>query len=85
MLLDAFRAELYGGTGHTFDWNWINCAGDKKLFLAGGITPDNIAQALAVGTYGVDLCSGIEKEGGIKDAAKMKKLFEEINRYYEQC
>jgi len=84
VLLDAFRAELYGGTGHVFDWSWIKSCADKRLFLAGGITPENIGQALAVGTYGVDLCSGIEKKGGIKDAAKIKKLFEEINRYYEQ-
>lgn len=78
ILLDAFRQELYGGTGHTFDWNWIKSAGGKNIFLAGGINPDNITDALAVGTYGIDLCSGVEKEPGIKDVGKMKLLFKKI-------
>ena len=84
ILLDAFREELYGGTGHRFDWGWIKQGDpDRKVFLAGGITPANIAEALAVGTYGVDLCSGVEKEPAIKDKTKMIELFEEIARYYE--
>jgi phosphoribosylanthranilate isomerase len=82
ILLDAFREELYGGTGQVFDWGWIRAVPGKKIFLAGGIGPGNIGQALAVGTYGVDLCSGVEKAPGVKDAAKMKLLFEKIAEYY---
>ncbi len=84
ILLDAFRKELYGGTGHTFDWSWIRQTGGRKIFLAGGIRPDNIVEALAVGTYGIDLCSGVEKEPGIKDTGKMKELFANIRKYYEK-
>jgi len=84
ILLDAFRQELYGGTGHTFDWSWIRATSDKKIFLAGGIRPDNIGEALRVGTYGIDLCSGVEKEPGIKDTGKMKDLFQAIRNYYEK-
>lgn len=84
ILLDAFRQELYGGTGHAFDWSWIRATGEKKIFLAGGIRPDTIREALGVGTYGIDLCSGVEKEPGIKDTGKMKELFSKIRKYYEK-
>jgi len=80
-LLDAFHENLYGGTGHRFDWNWIRQISHQKIFLAGGVTPENVAQALAVGTYGIDLCSGVEKSPGIKSPGKIKKLFEEITRF----
>ena len=80
ILLDAFREELYGGTGHAFDWTWIkNQSTNKKIFLAGGITLDTITAALRVGTYGIDLCSGVESAPGIKDPQKLKNLFDKIN------
>lgn len=81
VLLDAFHEKLFGGTGHTFDWSWIKNAGLQNVFLAGGINPDNIVDALAVGTYGIDLCSGVESEPGYKDTSKMKELFSKINMY----
>lgn len=78
ILLDAFREDLYGGTGESFDWSWITSVPDKKIFLAGGINPDNIKAALNVGTYGVDLCSGVEEQPGIKDHTKLRLLFDTI-------
>jgi len=77
VLLDAFDPEKYGGTGLTFDWNVIGHIG-KRVFLAGGINPDNAASAVKLGVYGIDVCSGIEAEPGKKDHKKMKKLFENI-------
>jgi phosphoribosylanthranilate isomerase len=77
ILLDAFDPEKYGGTGLTFDWNVIGHIG-KRVFLAGGINPDNAAEAVKLGVYGIDVCSGIEAEPGKKDHKKMKKLFENI-------
>jgi phosphoribosylanthranilate isomerase len=77
ILLDAFDPQKYGGTGLTFDWNIIGHIG-KRVFLAGGINPDNAAQAAKLGVYGIDVCSGIEAEPGKKDLKKMKKLFENI-------
>jgi phosphoribosylanthranilate isomerase len=77
ILLDAFDPEKYGGTGLTFDWNVIGHI-NKRVFLAGGIKPDNAAQAVELGVYGIDVCSGIEAEPGKKDHKKMKKLFENI-------
>jgi len=81
VLLDAFRAELYGGTGHAFNWNWIKLDGPQKIYLAGGINPDNITEALKVGTYGVDICSGVEKQPGSKDKQKMTVLFDKITKF----
>jgi len=78
ILLDAFRKELYGGTGEAFDWSWIPRRSDVKILLAGGINPDTICDALQVGTFGLDLCSGAESAPGIKDPEKMKILFEKI-------
>jgi phosphoribosylanthranilate isomerase len=77
VLLDAFDPEKYGGTGLTFDWNIIGHIG-KRVFLAGGINPDNAADAVRLGVYGIDVCSGIEAEPGKKDHNKMKKLFDNI-------
>jgi len=77
ILLDAFNPEKYGGTGITFDWNIIGHIG-KRVFLAGGINPDNAADAVKLGVYGIDVCSGIESEPGKKDHKKMKKLFDNI-------
>lgn len=77
ILLDAFDPKKYGGTGISFDWNIIGHIG-KRIFLAGGINPDNAAKAVELGVYGIDICSGIEASPGKKDHKLMKKLFESI-------
>jgi phosphoribosylanthranilate isomerase len=80
LLFDAFDSNLYGGTGKTFDWSLAkNCP--HRIFLAGGITPDNIAKALEIDVYGIDVCSGIESEPGKKDHKKMKRLFDNIHSF----
>lgn len=77
VLLDAYDPNKYGGTGITFDWNIVGHIG-KRIFLAGGINPDNAAAAVELGVYGIDVCSGVEAEPGRKDHGKMKALFENI-------
>jgi len=77
ILLDAFNPQKYGGTGLTFDWNIIGHV-TRRVFLAGGINPDNAAKAVKLGVYGIDVCSGIEAQPGKKDHKKMKKLFDNI-------
>jgi phosphoribosylanthranilate isomerase len=77
ILLDAFDPKKYGGTGLTFDWNIVGHI-SKRIFLAGGINPDNVVKAVKLGVYGIDVCSGIESEPGKKDHKKMKKLFDNI-------
>jgi phosphoribosylanthranilate isomerase len=77
ILLDAFDKDLYGGTGKTFDWTLIRHL-YRRVFLAGGINPDNVVQAMEVGVYCIDICSGVESKPGKKDPKKMKLLFENI-------
>lgn len=82
LLLDAFHPDVYGGSGETFDWGWLKPLESSHIMLAGGITPDNIAQALAVGTFAVDLCSGVEARPGVKDPEKLKRLFAAVKGFY---
>ena len=73
-LLDTFSEDQLGGTGKVFDWNLVHPA--KKygaVILAGGLTPNNVRQAIhRVKPYGVDVCSGVESQPGIKDHKKVK-------------
>ncbi|MEO7787089.1 MAG: bifunctional indole-3-glycerol-phosphate synthase TrpC/phosphoribosylanthranilate isomerase TrpF [Sphingomicrobium sp.] len=65
-----------GGTGQPFDWSLLDGRRDlPKAFLAGGITPDNAAEASRVGAYGLDLSSGVEAQPRYKDPQKMAALF----------
>jgi len=80
VLFDTYDPNCYGGTGKTFNWSMI-CTIHKRIFLAGGINPDNVIQALEIGVYGIDICSGIEERPGKKDLKKMKKLFENIRQF----
>lgn len=75
VLLDAFCREARGGTGKTFDWALAraSCRLVKRLYLAGGLTPDNVGAAVAaVRPYAVDACSGVERAPGLKDAARVR-------------
>lgn len=77
VLLDAYDPSKYGGTGVTFDWNIIGHIG-KRIFLAGGINPDNAVAAMELGVYGIDVCSGVESEPGKKDHKRMQQLFDNV-------
>ncbi len=77
VLFDGYDSQSYGGTGKSFDWDMIDNI-YKRIFLAGGIKPENAAQAIKTGVYGIDICSGVEKEPGKKDHEKMRLLFENI-------
>ncbi|MFA5293519.1 MAG: phosphoribosylanthranilate isomerase [Phycisphaerae bacterium] len=81
LLLDAYHPVLYGGTGERFDWNSLpELTGHifGRTFLAGGIKPENVIEALGHGFYGIDVCSGIESSPGKKDHKKMTELFNNI-------
>jgi len=65
-----------GGSGEVFDWSLLDGRRDlPTAFLAGGITPDNAAEASRVGAYGLDLSSGVEAQPRYKDPHKMAALF----------
>jgi len=74
-LLDAFSDNSLGGTGETFNWKLAKGATEsgRPIFLAGGLTPENVAEAVkAVRPFAVDVSSGVESEPGKKDAAKVR-------------
>lgn len=75
ILLDAYNARARGGTGETFDWGLARRTRElvAELYLAGGLTPENVAAAIAeVEPYAVDVCSGVETAPGRKDAARVR-------------
>ena len=70
----------YGGSGESWDYaSARSLVAGRPLFLAGGIAPDNVRRA-AAGAWGIDVCSGVEAAPGIKDAARMKRLFSALRR-----
>lgn len=75
-LLDTYSKQMYGGTGHTFDWTMVSET-NKPFFLAGGLQVDNIVEAIQkVGPFCVDVSSGVETDG-VKDKMKMIEI---VNR-----
>ena len=84
ILLDTKVENVHGGTGKTFDWGLAIAAKeyDTPLILSGGINSQNVSKAIKmVNPYGVDICSGVEKEPGIKDYNKMQQLLELIDEF----
>ena len=74
-LLDAYVKDALGGTGATFNWDLAVRAQEfgKPIFLAGGLTPENVVEAVRkVQPFGVDVSSGVEIEPGRKDAEQMR-------------
>jgi phosphoribosylanthranilate isomerase len=74
VLLDASATGLYGGSGAVADWSVAAAlAAEMPLMLAGGLTPENVAEAVrAVAPWGVDVASGVESAPGVKDPRKME-------------
>lgn len=83
-LMDAYKEGVPGGTGEVVNWDLVVQAAvkfDKPLILAGGLTLDNVAEAVdKVKPYAVDVSSGIEKEPGKKDHKKMEEFIKIVRR-----
>jgi phosphoribosylanthranilate isomerase len=75
VLLDASVAGAFGGTGHRADWELAaRLSEGYPLILAGGLTPDNVSQAISlVQPFGVDVSSGVERDG-VKDAPRIREF-----------
>lgn len=72
ILFDAYHPDEYGGTGLRFDWRLLQNYRGKAWVLAGGLTPENVAEAVRIsGAQAVDVSGGVESSGGIKDKQKM--------------
>ncbi len=81
-LLDSFSEKGYGGTGELFDWSLARSAAARKpVMLAGGLTTENVADAIAaVRPFGVDVSSGVERAAGKKDPGKVQQFLQAVRR-----
>jgi phosphoribosylanthranilate isomerase len=81
VLLDTYVEGVPGGTGEAFDWSLIPQGLSKPLILAGGLTPQNVADAVArVKPYAVDVSGGVEASKGIKDHAKIHAFINAVRK-----
>lgn len=89
-LFDAWNKDKYGGTGETFEWERLSALGDVALgntgaadipfILAGGLTPDNVEQAVStVKPYAVDVSGGVEVSPGIKSSELIQQFINRSN------
>jgi phosphoribosylanthranilate isomerase len=79
LMLDAYDPHVYGGTGKTADWSTAAAIARQSpgLLLAGGLTAENVADAVAtVRPWGVDVSSGVERAPGLKDHTKVRRFIE---------
>jgi phosphoribosylanthranilate isomerase len=86
LLLDAADRARRGGTGVTVDWTQaVGLARQRRVILAGGLTPDNVGEAIElVNPYGVDVSSGVEASPGVKDPVKVSKFLEHARVAFER-
>ena len=78
-LLDSHTQSSMGGTGIAFDWSLL--PGDlSRVFLSGGLNPENAREASRLGPFALDVCSGLEGRPGLKDEEKMRRFFAEVMR-----
>lgn len=83
VLLDAYDADTYGGTGRLFDWSKAVSAKQyaPQIILAGGLNPENVGLAIKmVKPYAVDVCSGVECKPGHKDKLLLRSFMHEVER-----
>lgn len=79
LLLDTAAAHVAGGSGQTFDWSLVPHDLGKPVILAGGLTPENVAEAVRrVRPFAVDVSSGVEQAKGIKDAGKISAFINAV-------
>jgi phosphoribosylanthranilate isomerase len=81
LLLDAFVSGTHGGTGTRFDWGLVPANLPMPIVLSGGLTPENVAEAVqALRPWAVDVSSGVEADKGIKDAQRMRDFIAGVRR-----
>lgn len=81
LLVDSHAPGAAGGSGRAFAWDRLPGTRDYHLVLAGGLTADNVAEAVRmVRPAGVDVSSGVELQPGIKDETRIRRFIEEVRR-----
>jgi phosphoribosylanthranilate isomerase len=74
LLLDSWHPHLFGGTGEPRSLEGLSGRRLDRVFLSGGLNPDNVAQAAVLHPYAVDVATGVESAPGIKDPAKLRSF-----------
>jgi phosphoribosylanthranilate isomerase len=74
ILLDTFHPGLFGGTGHARPLEGLEGLDLGRVILAGGLSPENVAQAAGLNPFALDVASGVESSAGVKDAAKLRSF-----------
>lgn len=81
LVLDGHGLGEVGGSGRAFDWSLAQAEGQPPLVVAGGLNPDNVAEAIRIAApWAVDVSSGVEAAPGIKDHGRMERFIEEVHR-----
>jgi len=79
LLLDASVAGEFGGTGRSFDWALVPRPFPMPIVLSGGLTPENVGEAVAkVQPWAVDVSSGVEVSRGVKDCARIEAFLRSV-------
>ena len=82
ILCDTFKEGVYGGTGSSFDWEMLNSdlLLDKKIILSGGLSIENLENALKIDPWCLDFNSGVESSPGLKDHSKIIEILSLIKK-----
>ena len=81
VLADAYRPGVPGGTGETFDWDLLPTQHDVRLVLSGGLTAENVGEAIArVQPWAVDVSTGVESAPGVKDREKIARFIAAVRQ-----
>ncbi|MDO1510321.1 MULTISPECIES: phosphoribosylanthranilate isomerase [unclassified Neisseria] len=81
VLFDAHVDGEYGGTGKSFDWRMLSGQSNDRWILSGGLTPENVAEAVRItGAQIVDISSGVESVAGVKSAEKMAAFIQNVRQ-----
>ncbi|MEA1990257.1 MAG: phosphoribosylanthranilate isomerase, partial [Pseudomonadota bacterium] len=79
LLLDAYIPGVPGGTGEQFNWSWILDTLNFPVILAGGLTAENVKQAINIASpWAVDVSGGVELSKGVKSPEKIKQFMQQV-------
>ena len=82
MLFDTFKEGMFGGTGSSFDWRILNSdlLLEKKIIISGGLSIENLENALKINPWCLDFNSGVESAPGLKDHSKIMEILSFIKK-----
>jgi phosphoribosylanthranilate isomerase len=82
VLIDTFHSELFGGTGQSRRLDTLRALDLRRVFVSGGLAPDNVAEAAALNPYALDVASGVESAPGLKDPDKLASFIANAESFH---